>query len=100
MRVINAGFQFIKYKKKLEQLAEPAFDIDIVFFDAFAPGKQSEIWAIENLQKLYEWMKEGGILVTYCAQGAFRRNLIQTGFKVERIPGPLGKKEMIRAQKT
>ena len=96
---ITDGFQMFKQMVRLENLTGPSINIDLIFFDAFAPGKQPEIWDIENLQKLSQWMNSGGILVTYCAQGAFRRNLIQAGFEVEKLPGPLGKKEMIRAYK-
>lgn len=72
---------------------------DYVFFDAFAPSKQPEIWSIENLQRCHDALMPGGILTTYCAQGQFKRNLKALGFEVEVLPGALGKKEMVRAIK-
>lgn len=72
---------------------------DVVFFDAFAPNKQSEVWAKAIFQKIYQQCKPAAIFVTYCAKGSVRRDLLDTGFKVERIPGPPGKKEMLRAIK-
>lgn len=72
---------------------------DLVYFDAFAPEKQSEMWSDEVFQKIYEAMNPGGILTTYCAKGVIRRRLQACGFTVERLPGPKGKREMLRATK-
>ena len=72
---------------------------DLIYYDAFAPSRQSEMWEIELLQKCHDALVNEGLLVTYCAQGQFRRNLEAVGFTVERIPGPPGKREMIRARK-
>ncbi len=69
---------------------------DVVFFDAFSPGIQPELWVLSALQRLSRNLSPGAILVTYCAQGQFRRDLCSTGFKVEKIPGPPGKREMTR----
>jgi len=74
-------------------------DIDIVYFDAFAPDKQPDMWSQELFDRLYNTMSNGGILVTYCAKGMVRRMLQQSGFTVERLPGPPGKREMLRAVK-
>ncbi|MEQ9374204.1 MAG: tRNA (5-methylaminomethyl-2-thiouridine)(34)-methyltransferase MnmD [Imperialibacter sp.] len=73
---------------------------NIIYFDAFAPNKQPEMWAMEVIQKMYDSLAPGGFLVTYCAQGQFKRNLKQAGFRVEELPGPPGKKEMVRAVKS
>jgi tRNA U34 5-methylaminomethyl-2-thiouridine-forming methyltransferase MnmC len=78
-------------------LAEKAYQI--VFYDAFAPGKQPEMWDIELLQKSYNGLKENGMLVSYCARGQFKRDLKSCGFVVETLPGPPGKKEMVRGRK-
>jgi len=78
-------------------LVEGSFDL--IYFDAFAPDKQPEIWEEHLLAGLYQTLKEKGILVTYCAKGEVRRRLQRCGFMVERIPGPPGKREMIRAVK-
>jgi tRNA U34 5-methylaminomethyl-2-thiouridine-forming methyltransferase MnmC len=72
---------------------------DLVYWDAFAPDKQPELWQTPLFQKVYESMVPKGILVTYAAKGQVRRNLEAAGFMVNRIPGPPGKREMIRAVK-
>jgi len=72
---------------------------DLIYFDAFAPEKQPEMWEEHLFARLFENLNENGILVTYCAKGEVRRRLERCGFKVERIPGPPGKREMIRAVK-
>ncbi len=72
-------------------------NIDLVYFDAFAPDKQPEMWNQEIFIKLYDRMVKGGILTTYCAKGAVRRMMKEAGYSVERIPGPPGKREMLRA---
>lgn len=74
-------------------------EIDLVYFDAFAPDKQPEMWNLEFFNKLYANMNAGGILTTYCAKGAVRRMMQEAGYSVERIPGPPGKREMLRARK-
>ena len=75
-------------------------DIDVVYFDAFAPEKQPEMWEPHLLQKIYDAMRPGGVFVTYCAKGAIRRALAAAGFTPERIPGPPGgKREILRARK-
>ena len=73
---------------------------DIIYFDAFAPEKQPEMWEQSLFDKLYNVLNDGGILTTYCAKGAVRRMLQAAGFKVERLPGPPGgKREILRATK-
>lgn len=74
--------------------------LDVVYFDAFAPEKQPEMWQPENFQRIFNAMNPGGVLTTYCAKGAIRRILKSIGFSVERLPGPPdGKREIIRATK-
>ena len=75
-------------------------EFDLVYYDAFAPGKQPEMWAPDILHKVAATVKPGGILVTYCAKGIVRRDLADAGFIMERIPGPKGKKEILRGKKT
>lgn len=74
-------------------------DINVVYFDAFGPDKQPEMWNQSIFDKLYTAMRFNGVLTTYCAKGAVRRMMKQAGFLVERIPGPPGKREMLRARK-
>ena len=74
---------------------------DIIYFDAFAPEKQPEMWEQSLFDNLYQVLNEGGILTTYCAKGVVRRMLQTAGFKVERLPGPPGgKREILRATKS
>lgn len=73
---------------------------DIIYFDAFAPEKQPEMWEQSLFDKLYQVLNDGGILTTYCAKGVVRRMLQAAGFVVERLPGPPGgKREILRATK-
>ena len=75
-------------------------DIDVVYFDAFAPEKQPEMWSEALFRKIYGAMRAGGVLTTYCAKGSVRRMLRDIGFEVERLPGPAqGKREVLRARK-
>lgn len=73
---------------------------DLVYYDAFAPEKQPDMWTDEILHKVASTVKPDGILVTYCAKGTVRRALSDAGFSMERIPGPTGKKEILRGKKT
>jgi tRNA U34 5-methylaminomethyl-2-thiouridine-forming methyltransferase MnmC len=73
---------------------------DLIYFDAFSPEKQPEMWTNERFQMLYDCCNPNAILTTYCAKGAVRRALQTAGFSVERIPGAKGKREMLRARKT
>lgn len=74
--------------------------IDVVYFDAFAPEKQPEMWTDRLLSRIYDCMSPGGILTTYCAKGEIRRRLQSVGFNIERLAGPPGgKREILRATK-
>jgi len=73
--------------------------LDLVFFDAFAPDKQPQLWSAEIFHELYKQTKPEGIVVTYSAKGAVRRTMQSAGYQVERIPGPPGKREMLRGRK-
>lgn len=79
-------------------LAEQAFDL--VYYDAFSPAVQPELWTVEIFEKIYAACKPDAILVTYCARGAVRRAMKDAGFYTERLPGAPGKREMLRARKT
>jgi tRNA U34 5-methylaminomethyl-2-thiouridine-forming methyltransferase MnmC len=72
---------------------------DIIYFDAFGPDKQPEMWTERIFFRLFNNCTEGGVLVTYSAKGEVRRRMVSAGFKVERLPGPPGKKEMLRGIK-
>lgn len=77
----------------------PENRFDVVFFDAFAPEKQPEMWTQAIFDKIYSLCNPDAVLTTYCAKGAVRRMLQASGFSVERLPGPPGKREMLRAVK-
>jgi tRNA U34 5-methylaminomethyl-2-thiouridine-forming methyltransferase MnmC len=78
----------------------PKSSYNLIYFDAFAPEVQPELWTLEVFQKMYAMLIPDGILVTYCAKGEVRRTMQSCGFSVERIPGPPGKREMLRARKS
>ncbi|MFT2007091.1 tRNA (5-methylaminomethyl-2-thiouridine)(34)-methyltransferase MnmD [Pontibacter sp. 13R65] len=92
-------FTLQKIHETLEEFCPPAAYYDIVYFDAFAPEKQPELWTEEMFRKLFEATRPGGVLVTYCAKGSFKRALKAAGFTIEALPGPPGKREMTRGLK-
>lgn len=96
---LSEYFTFCKYKSTLEEKSLPLNTFNVCYFDAFAPNRQAEVWAEENFKKVFDGLKEGGILTTYCAQSAFRRTLKAVGFEVESLKGPLFKKEMTWGRK-
>ncbi len=91
-------FTLIKRKKTLADFTSDQ-KFDLVYFDAFAPNAQPELWTEAVFQQLFELMAPGGIMVTYCAKGTVKRGLKAIGFTVETLEGPPGKREMIRAIK-
>lgn len=72
---------------------------NLIYYDAFAPSAQPELWTKEVFDKLFSMLDKGGVLVTYCSKGDVRRAMTAAGFSVEKIPGPPGKREMMRAEK-
>ena len=96
---ITPGFYLQKFKKDIAAF-EPEGKYHLIYFDAFAPEVQPELWVKEVFQKTYDMLETGGILVTYCAKGEVRRTMQSCGFLVERLPGPPGKREMLRAQRS
>ncbi len=72
---------------------------DLVYFDAFAPAAQPELWTKEVFENLYQLLLPGGVLVTYCSKGDVRRAMEDAGFSIEKLAGPPGKREMLRAMK-
>lgn len=97
-QTIVPQFELKKVAKKLEEVQFKE-QFDLIYYDAFGPRAQPEMWDSNFFQKIFEATNPGGILVTYCAKGQVRRDLISAGFKVERLPGPPGKREMLRATK-
>lgn len=96
--VINENFILHKANTSLPDMPlQQGFDL--VYFDAFDPNVQPELWEAPVFQKLYAALSDNGLLVTYSSKGDVRRTLKACGFHVEKIPGPKGKREMIRATK-
>ncbi|MEX2484946.1 MAG: tRNA (5-methylaminomethyl-2-thiouridine)(34)-methyltransferase MnmD [Brumimicrobium sp.] len=95
---ISPTFKLEKVEQKLNNFNPQKISFDLIYFDAFGPRVQPEMWTLEIFKKLFYAMNSNGILVTYCAKGQVRRDLIEAGFQVEKIPGPPGKREMLRGR--
>ncbi|MEO7175000.1 MAG: tRNA (5-methylaminomethyl-2-thiouridine)(34)-methyltransferase MnmD [Saprospiraceae bacterium] len=95
---INPNFRFEKIQADIKSL-NVEDEYSLVYFDAFAPSTQPELWQEALLKSVFRSMKSGGILSTYCAQGAFKRTLRSVGFEVEELDGPPGKRQMTLAIK-
>ncbi len=96
---LNENFKFKKINNQLQNILFEKEQFDVVYFDAFAPEKQAEMWTTTIFQKLVDATNINGVLVTYCAKGEVKRTLKKVGFEIEAIKGPPGKREMIRAKK-
>ena len=94
----EGGLRFRRSLRTVQELQEQDA-YDLVFFDAFGPRVQPEMWGLDVFQILHRALRSGGMLVTYCAKGIVRRTLMDAGFVVERIAGPPGKSHMLRATK-
>ena len=97
---LSTNFQLRKLKTTLQQVSLEQDHYDLVYFDAFAPNKQPELWELPILTKVANAIKTQGMFVTYCAKGQLKRDLQSAGLKVETLQGPPGKREMVRAIKT
>jgi tRNA U34 5-methylaminomethyl-2-thiouridine-forming methyltransferase MnmC len=97
---VDIHHYFTLHKKQQSLLDITVADqFHLIYFDAFAPAAQPELWTIAAFEKLYHSLLPGGVLVTYCSKGDVRRAMQSAGFIVEKIPGPPGKREMVRAVK-
>ncbi len=92
------NFDFKKEEIAIQEF-EQETDFDLVFYDAFAPSKQPEMWDRDTLGHTFTLLKARGVLVTYCASGQFKRDIRSLGFNLETLDGPPGKKEMVRVTK-
>ena len=95
---IATNFKLTKRKQKFEEIIDQN-KYHLIYFDAFGAQVQPELWTEVIFKKMYESLKNDGILVTYSAKGSVRRAMQSVGFVVERLPGPPGKREMLRATK-
>jgi tRNA U34 5-methylaminomethyl-2-thiouridine-forming methyltransferase MnmC len=96
---ISACFQLKKVKSTVQEFSFDINSIDLIYFDAFGPRVQPEMWTKEIFANLYKSLKKDGVFVTYCAKGQVKRDLKSVGFILETLAGPPGKREMIRCIK-
>lgn len=96
--LITQSFNLIKQKKFFKEISSTQ-EFDLIYFDAFGARVQPELWTEDIFRIMFRAMIAGGILVTYAAKGSVRRAMLEVGFKVEKLPGPPGKREMLRATK-
>jgi len=95
--IINEWVTLRKEHKELQRFSAAPFHV--IYYDAFAPAAQPELWTEERFRQLYDLLLPGGLLSTYCSKGTVRRAMIAAGFEVEKLPGPPGKREMVRAHR-
>lgn len=96
---VDSRFTLTKHNKDILKETLPRNYFDIVYFDAFSPESQPELWSVSLFEEIHKSMKNEAILVTYCAKGEVKRILKKIGFTLESLPGPPGKREMTRATK-
>lgn len=96
--VISDNFSLTKRKQFFQDIVDEN-TFDLIYFDAFGFRVQPELWSLEIFQKMYKALKTNGILVTYACRGSIKRAMLECGFKVEKLPGAPGKREMLRATK-
>ena len=92
---IGQSFHLKKIKTEFQNFF-PDRKFDLVYFDAFAPAVQPDLWSDEIMERMFQVLNPGGVFVTYSAKGSVKRGLIKAGFEVEKLPGPPGKREMLR----
>lgn len=97
--ILDLGFELLKRHETFVTAQLESNRFDLVYFDSFSPDKQPEMWTEEQFAKIYQAMKSGGVLVTYCTKGIVKRALRAVGFQIEKLPGPKGKREILRARK-
>jgi tRNA U34 5-methylaminomethyl-2-thiouridine-forming methyltransferase MnmC len=97
---LTDSFHLIKIKNTVREVSLPESSADLVFYDAFGPVVQPEMWTQEVFEKIFRILDHGGILVTYSSRGSVRRALSHAGFRVEKLPGPPGKRHITRAVKS
>jgi tRNA U34 5-methylaminomethyl-2-thiouridine-forming methyltransferase MnmC len=95
---ISSNFSLTKRKQFFQDITDEN-TFDLIYFDAFGFRVQPELWSLEIFQKMYKALKNNGVLVTYACRGSIKRAMLECGFKVEKLPGAPGKREMLRATK-
>ena len=98
---ITDHFSVLKLASDLREIDYTALPwFDLIYFDPFSPDKQPELWLTSIFRKISDHCSPAAKIVTYSAKGAVRRSLMEVGFIMERIPGPPGKREMLRGTRT
>lgn len=97
--LITNLFKLTKNKIALKNYTSKT-KFDIIYFDAFSPDKQPELWSSKVFQNMYDLLNKDGFLVTYCAKGSVKRTMKAVGFEIIVLDGPPGKRQMTRAKKT
>lgn len=95
---VNEYFTFRKEKIDLKDFSTSQ-QFSVIYYDAFAPNAQPELWTKEIFEKLFSMLLTGGVLTTYCSKGDVRRAMMAAGFTVTKLPGPPRKREMLLAEK-
>jgi len=96
-QIISESFTLHKrYSSAINAIYTPN-TFHLVYFDAFSPEAQPELWTKEIFESIYQSMKRESILLTYCTKGIVRKTLAALGFQIEKLPGPIGKREILRA---
>jgi tRNA U34 5-methylaminomethyl-2-thiouridine-forming methyltransferase MnmC len=96
---LSENFTITKLNESLSDMIPPQTKFNVVYFDAFAPTRQPELWTGDIFKKVYKMMAYGGILTTYCSKTVVRKDMISAGLRVEKLQGPQGKRDMVRAWK-
>lgn len=96
---VSPHFSVCKVQALFQNITWPAAAFDLIYYDAFSPRVQPELWTDEVACRLYAALAPGGRLVTYCAQGRWKKNLVAAGFNLSMLPGPGGKREITSAEK-
>lgn len=96
---LSSVFSIHKINISLQEYQPEKETFDLVYFDAFGPGIQPEMWTKEMFEKMALGLRKDGVLVTYSTKGTVKRNLKNAGFSIEKLPGPKGKREILRAKK-
>lgn len=96
---IHSNFSLFKFQDDFMKWTPESNAYHLILFDAFGFRAQEELWSVDIFRKCLSMLKPGGALVTYASKGLVRRNMLEAGFLVEKLPGPPGKREMVRAVK-
>jgi tRNA U34 5-methylaminomethyl-2-thiouridine-forming methyltransferase MnmC len=96
VEMLSPQFQVHKRLLKIQDYVALDASFDVIYFDAFSPSAQPELWREKIFCAMYNSLNYNGVLVTYCSKGDVRRAMIAAGFSVEKLPGPPGKREMLR----